>query len=898
MEETEVRPSVAAPTSDPIDSRQLRMILDAIPARIWVMDVDHNTLFANREAAELLGVPVESLIGRPTRDIVGAESFEADLPMRRRALAGELSSWSGWSTYFDGASRFTERVFQPRFDESGDVDGYYEFVRDATQEMRAQTEARRWAQLVSDALENLPQGVGVETADGRLALCNHTYAEIYDADPETLIGQSFDERLPTLLRRITSMAGKPFDSSADDALNRFADARKNITGPVEITLDDGRDLFVQRAHTSEGGRAVLMTDVTELRQREREGEQARHLLEDALEAVALGFAIFDTAGRLQMCNTLFRTMTALADVESGGNPRWMDVLDAGARSGRFVDPDGDPSTFAAMQERALADESSSPEIELADGRLLKVWRQATRQGGTVLTLTDVSETRRMERELRRSEDMVRQVLEACPVQITMVRASDGAVIYETQASREMMRSDQFRDAKSTKDRWLDLNDRLDYLRLLRARGVVDDFERQFRRGDGSVVWLSLSSRLINYRNEEVIVTSAYDLTERRAARQELDRQREIAQQAEKLGALGELLAGISHELNNPLSVLVGQAAILRETTQDEAVGRRAEKIAEAADRCARIVRSFLAMARQGPVQLLPVDANALVRSAIDIADAELRKAGVEIRLALDEDLPTLQADADQIRQVIVNLLVNASHALDGRSEPRWVRVATCRLSDSDMIRIEVRDSGVGVPDAIRSRIFEPLFTTKAVGHGTGIGLTLCHRIVSAHGGRIALAAPDNGGAAFVVDLPTAMTEDVAGELGSREDEQSPLRLLVVDDDESVRLTTSEVLQLDGHRVDCAGSAAEAIMLIDEKPYDVIISDVRMPETDGLAFYAMLRRDQPNAADRLVFATGDMLSPELGRALRATGRPCLEKPFLPSDIRRIVDDMARESAPRH
>lgn len=879
------------------ENRLLRMILDAVPARIWFMDREHRTLFANREAARLVGEDATDLIGRPTTEVIGEESFQSDLSMRLEALSGGISRWAGWSTYADGRSRFTERVFHPHYGQDGTITGYYEFVRDTTQERTAQDEARRWAQLLRDAVESLPDAISVEDADGRLAICNSAYADLYRSAPDALLGRNFRERVPRLLQRIVAVAGETFDSAAPDALERFAAYRDNTTGPVEVSLDDGTDLFIQRAFTSEGGRAVLMTDVTELRRREREAEQARQLLEDAIEAVALGFAIFDPEGGLQVCNGLFRTMVGPDEAAARPGLSWLEMLSAGAQSGWFVDPGGDPAGFAGFHDAALSTDTRNPDLELTDGRRLKVWRQATRQGGSVLTLTDVTERRRMERELVESEDLVRQVLEACPVPITMARVDDGTIIYETQATREMMQTDLFAEPTSTKGRWRLAQDRVAFMRKLRKHGVVDNYENQFRRGDGSLIWLSLASRLIDFRGQEVVVTSAFDLTDRRAAQRELEHQREVAQQAEKLGALGELLAGISHELNNPLSVLVGQAAILRETVHDEAINRRVDKIAQAADRCARIVRSFLAMARQGPVQLAPADVNTLVTGATEIAGALLRESDATMRLDLTDSLPPACVDADQIRQVVANLLINAAHALRDWEGARLVTVTTSLLPGREMVRIAVADTGPGVPASIRSRIFEPLFTTKAGGQGTGIGLTLCHRIVSAHGGRIALSDRPVTGAMFTVDLPVANGETAPVAETAKEDAPEPLHFLVVDDDESVRSTTSEVLQLDGHRVDCAGSAEEAIALIERHDYDVVISDVRMPETDGLAFYAQLRERKPALAERFVFATGDMLSQELGRALRATGRPCLEKPFLPSDIRRIVDEVAKASAAR-
>ena len=236
-----------------------------------------------------------------------------------------------------------------------------------------------------------------------------------------------------------------------------------------------------------------------------------------------------------------------------------------------------------------------------------------------------------------------------------------------------------------------------------------------------------------------------DLTERKRAEAELERSREALYQNEKLSALGSLLAGVSHELNNPLSIVVAQAVMLERQARDSELAERAFKIRKAADRCARIVQTFLAMARQKRPERAPVDLNAVATAALDLAEYGLRTEGIAVARAFDPALPLIAADSDQLHQIIINLVINAQHALAGQGGARTVTLTTARGPDPATVILEVADNGPGVPEAVRRRIFEPFFTTKSQGEGTGVGLSFSQGLAEAHGGRLTLM-PRAGGA--------------------------------------------------------------------------------------------------------------------------------------------------------
>lgn len=864
----------------------LERMLDAVPTRIWLIDADDRVLWCNARAAELLGCAPEAVVGLSLPETFGSQAMP-DREARAQALAGEEASWRGWADYADGVRRYTERRFTPHRDEAGRLVGYLEFTSDQTELMAARDAAARAETRLADAIASLPDGLAVENPDGRLAACNGVYAGVYGLPAERLVGMDFEARMRVMRSRLTIVGGAPMDADPEAAQGRLRRLRRESLDPIEAKHVDGRELVIQRAPTAEGGRVVLMTDITALRAREREASEARDLLEDAVEAVALGFAIFDASGALGLCNRSF--VETLGPEAARVGATWTEILAASAEAGRFLPGEGETARCLSKRIDARLRCACEERLAHADGRLFAASRSETRGGGVVITLRDITETARAEAVLRDSWETVKSVLEACPTPITMSRLRDGRIVYVNPAAREMMRMPEADG--STLSHWRTLGDRAAYVERLLAEERVDGLEACFRRGDGEDIWLAIWSRLADFRGEPVIVTAAADLAERRAREAERARQREVMHQAEKLGALGEVLAGVSHELNNPLSVLVGQAAILLETAPDPNVRRRAERMAEASARCARIVKSFLAMARQQPAAFGRLDLRAVVREALAAAGPEIEAAGARVTLDLPESGAPTAGDREQLRQVIVNLLTNAAQAMTDGPGPRRIALALGLDPAAGVARLSVGDTGPGVPERIASRIFEPLFTTKA-GKGSGIGLALCHRLVTAHGGTIGLDRAYREGARFVVELPLAPGADASATLAPAPRRSAGRTVLVVDDDEEVLRTTAELIEIDGHRALLARSAAEALRLLAGEAPDVVFSDVRMPDIDGLELYALMVARRPELAERVIFATGDALRPDVARALEEIGRPCLEKPFLPEDIRAILTQVAR------
>ena len=360
-------------------------------------------------------------------------------------------------------------------------------------------------------------------------------------------------------------------------------------------------------------------------------------------------------------------------------------------------------------------------------------------------------------------------------------------------------------------------------------------------------------------------------------------------EVEKLATMGNLLAGVAHELNSPLSVILGQVGLFAANGVDPNARARIKDIGEAAERCVRIVRSFLTMARRHPPERGHVSLNHLLRDAVELLAFELRIANVEVSFDLQKDLPLVWADTHQLRQVAVNLITNARQAVQDAPPPRRLTLRTRYDGSNARARIEVADTGPGIPREIRTRVFDPFFTTKPDGEGTGLGLALARGIVEGHGGAIGVESAPGAGTRFVIELPA---EAPPADGDPRDDLTTPppvpgKTILVVDDEPAVAALLAEALSRDGYKVDLAANGAVALRMLGARDYDLIMSDSGMPVLSGPELYREVERREPRLTRRFVFVTGDTLNPRTQAFLAKTGAPRLEKPFTVESIKRVV-----------
>jgi signal transduction histidine kinase/ActR/RegA family two-component response regulator len=360
-------------------------------------------------------------------------------------------------------------------------------------------------------------------------------------------------------------------------------------------------------------------------------------------------------------------------------------------------------------------------------------------------------------------------------------------------------------------------------------------------------------------------------------------------QSEKVATMGSLLAGVAHELNNPLAVVMGQTHMLMEVSTDASVLQRAEKINTAAGRCVRVVRNFLALARKRPPERTDVVLNQVIEDALELVAYECRSDGIEVTTALADDLPPLFADAHQLHQVILNVVTNAHHALRKHQGAKRIAITTGVAPRRGYIQVEIADTGPGIPLELHEKVFEPFFTTKPAGQGTGLGLSLCRNIVGQHGGTLSLTSAPGHGTTFRIELPPSGAV-VAASTPHGEAEPAPAAaktILVVDDETEIATVMAEMLRRDGHITQIAPDGRAALEMLAQRHYDLIITDTKMPHLDGVDLYREIQRRFASMRGRVVFVTGDVLDQEKQEFLSRIDATVIAKPFQLSDVRAAV-----------
>ncbi|MBI4264743.1 MAG: response regulator [Acidobacteria bacterium] len=442
-------------------------------------------------------------------------------------------------------------------------------------------------------------------------------------------------------------------------------------------------------------------------------------------------------------------------------------------------------------------------------------------------------------------------------------------------------------------RFADADARSAFLERLTTDGAVTDYLLRMRRADGSAMWVEVTARaeagaLGRGLRVEALVR---DVSERKKLD---DQSRDLYQQllqAEKMAALGQTISGVAHELNNPLATILSWAERLAEKAPDEASRRGVDVILGEAERAARIVRNLLTFARKRQSTRTMIDLNQVVRETLALRSYEQRVTNIDLVTALASGLPQLFADAHQIQQVLLNLVINAEQAMLTAHGRGSLVIRTWHDAERDLVALEVSDDGPGVPAEVKSKIFDPFFTTKDVGQGTGLGLTVAYAIVEEHGGRIRVESTPGNGASFVVELPVTGVE-TAPRKTPRMDVPSMeavrgASLLLVEDERALAMAVGDALTDAGLTVDRAGDGEEALARLRQQTYDVVVCDLKMPRVDGMTLYRAIAATTPALARRVIFVTGDVAGTDAERFLEDSGCRWLAKPFRLADLLRAV-----------
>ena len=397
-----------------------------------------------------------------------------------------------------------------------------------------------------------------------------------------------------------------------------------------------------------------------------------------------------------------------------------------------------------------------------------------------------------------------------------------------------------------------------------------------------------AARIPSATRDQSVVVLVEDVTDQQAMETQLI-------QSEKLAAVGQLVSGVAHELNNPLTSIAGLSEFLLEQKEISKKDRGHLKVIhEQAERAGRIVRNLLTFARKEPAERSPVDLNDVIQRTLQLMEYDLKLKAIDIERDLRAALPEVLGDRHSLQQVVLNLLTNAVQAVAENAAGR-ARAITVSTWFDDHVHLRVADTGPGINDVVAQNVFTPFFTTKEPGKGTGLGLSITYSIVENHGGRITLERPSNGGAAFRVDLPPVPPGAVVPAPAAPPRPPAPKAppakrtILLVDDDPAVRRMVKALFGRDGHAVEVARNPQHALELAQRGGFDLIIADARAATRGGgKLFVEELVARLPGLRDRTIVSTGDV-GVATEETLTRLGLRYVRKPF---NLRDLRDEAAR------
>lgn len=717
--------------------------------------------------------------------------------------------------------------------------------------------------------------------------CNARAAELCRLSIPDLLGKTFSAALLGAgAAEVTTVAALVERSTADGAPTR------------EIMRDESNERlfeFLVSPHP-DGGSVITFDDVTSMH---RLAERHQRVLETVTDAIV----ITGLDGRIAFANAAANALFRMPDVvgTTGSSltaPESLDVVmehEAAAREGAIQRYEC--AVICADGERRLVAVSSAPLIEVG---------QVT---GTVACLRDITDQRADSVALVRSESNYQQLIESASDAIFMVdrgglfTSVNRGLVVATGKPRHELLGKPYTTV-------LDLRDQAVADTLLARTFAGERQRRQLRYigGNGETRVGTLTTAPIV---EGGVVVGGLGVM-RDTTEEEL--LRETSAQQSRLASAGELLQGVANELNNPLTSLLALTNLEVESPTLAAADREVmSQIASEAQRVSRILAQLLDATSEGHAVATAIDIDRTVQRAVELHGYARRSAEVMVSMTLDGTLPSVRGDARQLQQALLNLLANADEAVAESRGARSIHVATWRRGDQ--VTIEVSDTGHGIAPADISRVFEPTFTTRFQRGRKGYGLSIAKRIVAEHAGTLSVRSTLGQGTTFTISLPqavaveserisdgpTAIAQVITQVFAPMNAATLPVKsdapgdgehrhkglVLLVEDEVTLRAAITRYLQKLGYEVEAVGRGDEALALAGQRAFDVVLLDLRLPDTTGDEVYRALESDHPATAERVVFMTGDLGRKAAAEFVRDSGRPVLAKPFQLAELGEVV-----------
>lgn len=630
------------------------------------------------------------------------------------------------------------------------------------------TERHEAESLLRGAIESLQEGFALFDSDDRLVVFNEAYRRLNPLADEALEkGLTFEALIRANMERgyLVDARGRE-----EEFIRDRMEKHRNPKAPIIRKLGDGGTYILKETRTPDGGVALTFVEITELRdanaaleEAKVEAEEARALLQDALDSTMDGFAIFDADERLIVFNKSWAHLNRESKDLIDNCVTFEELLRSRALIGLVPDIGDDAEEWFRRRLDQFRNPKGPIERVYPDGSWWQVNDQRTSTGGIAQVATNITELKNREAELRDSEERFRTIFESTAV---------GAAIIGTDFKYRMV-NDAFLQMLGFT--WEELgemspmeithsDDRADARRDLNAlnSGELDSVlaEKRYIRKDGGELWAIVSTSAVRGPDRELLYTVRHiqDITQRKRAENSMKKLQDELTHVSRASTMGEMATGFAHELNQPLTAIANyaQGTLRRHRSgaiEDKDFVRVLELVVEQAHRAGAIIRKIRQFVQKEKPERQAFEVNSAIREAADLVQNDALRCDATIHLDLAETLPPINGDSVQLQQVVLNLARNGLEAMEGAIDgDRRLTIRTAS-NDSANVEIIVEDTGPGLPPAVRRSMFHPFFTTKE--DGMGMGLSICRSIVEAHGGKLEFDEETLAGAAFHIVLPAA-----------------------------------------------------------------------------------------------------------------------------------------------
>ena len=734
-----------------------------------------------------------------------------------------------------------------------------------------------------ELIDNLDHAVFVLSPDGIFRVANRYVAELFGVSFPELIGHPFDEFLAA--------------PSRSQAERGRAVLGRNSTWTGQISVRPKKDgqqrlfdcqFYVGNAEGEAGSIIGWARDVTT-------EHQALARFDELFESLREGIFFTTPEGRLLDANPALVRMLRYPGKQEMQAFNFREVYAEPSQRDALVQ---EMLEKGSVQDRELVFRRKDMSLVhcLVSGFTIRdTFGRVVRLQGT---LVDITERREIEKRLYQEQEFVRRLISNFPDVIAVLDCEGHFTHISPRVQDVLGYPPQEYIGLSIGER-VHPEDREKlaemFQKLIAGRQSRAQIEYRIQHADRSWRILRASAGPLFDADGKIngVVASARDITESKQSEQQ-------AVQKEKLASMGQMMAGAAHELNNPLTAILGVSDLLRERASDDITRRQVEIVLQQARRAAGIVENLLALSRPAALGREKVRVEEIARQALEAHRVSLQQHKIAIEIHASPNLPSVHGDARLLSQMFSNFIVNAEQAISAVREDGWLRVAIERTDDK--LCVTFADNGPGISPEVLGGIFDPFFTTKRPGGGSGLGLTICLAVAKEHGGTIEVQSSSGAGATFRLLLPLADTERPAQALSERalkaSADSSPLRghsILVVEDEESIREIVQEGLVARGMDVEGSANAEEALEILSRRSCEIVLCDFNLPGVSGRQFFEQLRSKAAGAAiPRFVFMTGELLEPPAMAELSAKGASVLQKPFHIAGLATLLSDLLTSS----